>query len=63
MVADFIDDTTIIPKESALFYDYSLLGELLPFNETDLYLKDRIGLKEIDQAGKLYVKHCPGTHL
>lgn len=63
MLVDFTDDTTIIPKQSALFYDYNLFGTLLPFNETDLYQRDRIGLKQLHEANKVYIKHCPGDHL
>ena len=63
MVADFSADTTIIPKESAIFSDFNLTSTLLPFNETKTYIDDTIGLKELNEANKLYIRHCIGDHI
>ena len=64
MVAMFSADTTIVPKESAIFSDYNLGSTtLLPYQQTDLYTKDYIGLQVLDKANKVYIRNCPGDHI
>ena len=36
---------------------------MLAYNETALYIEDWIGLKTLDEAGKLYFLTSPGGHL
>ena len=37
--------------------------EMLAYNETALYIEDWIGLKTLDEAGKLDFLTSPGGHL
>jgi len=59
------EDTTVEPKESAHFEFYvpGQDNEILPLRESQLYLEDWIGLKTMDEAGKLHFYDIPGGHL
>ena len=59
----FSKDTMIIPKETAWFGFYNSDGEVLDYKQTELYKKDLIGLKTIDEAGKLHFDSIDGDHL
>jgi len=61
----FDKDTVVVPKESSWFgyYPDNTLDQLVPYNETQLYIQDRIGLMTLDLAGKLKFDSCPGNHM
>nr|GEW51724.1 palmitoyl-protein thioesterase 1-like [Tanacetum cinerariifolium] len=55
----FEQDTVVIPKETAWF-GYFPHGE---FSPTKLYIKDWIGLKTLDEAGRVKYINLTGNHL
>lgn len=58
----FDNDVTVVPKESSQFGFYD--GEqLLPLEETDVYIEDRLGLKEMADRGDLVLESAPGFHM
>jgi len=61
----FENDTVVVPKESSWFsyYPDGSLNYIVPYNETMLYIQDRIGLKTLDDIGKLKFDSCPGDHM
>jgi len=65
VLVQFADDTVVVPKESSWFgyYEDNNLGLLVAYNQTKLYLEDRIGLKTLDQRGKLKFDTTPGEHM
>lgn len=58
-------DTMVVPKESSHFGYYSpgQDNDILAYNQTDLYNEDRIGLKKLDNAGKVHFFTFAGDHL
>merc|ERR1712025_1538618 len=60
-----LDDTTVEPRETSHFEFYApgQDKEILPLRESPLYLEDWIGLKQMDEAGKLHFYDIPGGHL
>jgi palmitoyl-protein thioesterase len=60
----FEDDETAIPKESAWFADVnSTSGEVIPLRRRQLYKEDWLGLKALDEQGKLDFATTPGVHM
>ena len=62
----FANDTMVDPKESSLFGWYkpgSQGKETVDFRNTSLYEQDLIGLKKLDQEGKIFMYTVPGDHL
>ncbi|KAL9267500.1 Palmitoyl-protein thioesterase 1-like protein [Drosera capensis] len=61
----FENDTVLVPKETSWFgyYENGTVDTLLPANETELYIEDWIGLKTLDEAGKVEYFKVPGGHL
>jgi len=61
----FAEDTVVVPKESSWFgfFPDNDLSHIIPYNQTQLYIQDRIGLKSLDEAGKLKFDSCPGNHM
>jgi len=60
-----LDDTTVEPRETSHFEFYApgQDKEILPLRESPLYLEDWIGLRTLDEAGKLVLLEIPGDHL
>jgi len=59
------DDSMVEPRESEHFEFYSP-GQsdiILPLKESPIYLEDRIGLKALDEAGRLHFLEVDGDHL
>merc|ERR1712168_1312724 len=59
------EDTMVEPRESSHF-DFYVPGQadvILPLRESPLYVEDRIGLKALDEAGKLHFMDVEGDHL
>ena len=57
VLISFGDDETVLPQISSAFGYWDSMGKnLIPFNETELYQNDWIGLKALDQSNmiKLY---------
>ncbi|XP_053606824.1 palmitoyl-protein thioesterase 1-like isoform X2 [Plodia interpunctella] len=61
----FNNDTVTQPRESSWFGFYKPGQDqvLQTLQESDLYKEDRIGLKKMDEAGKLVFLSTPGDHL
>ncbi|XP_057497026.1 uncharacterized protein LOC130781728 isoform X2 [Actinidia eriantha] len=61
----FEQDTVLVPKETSLFgyYPDGSWSAVLPAQETKLYTEDWIGLKTLDEAGKVKFVNVSGSHL
>lgn len=61
----FEQDTVLIPKETAWFgyYPDGSFKPVLPPQETELYTEDWIGLRTLDEAGKVHFISVQGRHL
>ncbi|RLN16032.1 palmitoyl-protein thioesterase 1 isoform X2 [Panicum miliaceum] len=61
----FEDDAVLIPRETAWFgyYPDGAFNPVLPPQETKLYTEDWIGLKTLDEAGRVKFVSVPGGHL
>ncbi|KAF7714499.1 Uncharacterized protein PECH_000369 [Penicillium ucsense] len=60
----FDDDTVVVPKESAVFAEVnSTDGKVTPLQERPIYKEDWLGLKVLDDQGKLHFKSAPGQHM
>ncbi|KAI5081367.1 hypothetical protein GOP47_0004550, partial [Adiantum capillus-veneris] len=61
----FENDKVLIPPETAWFgfYASNNLKNIVAANETDLYKDDWIGLRALDEAGKVTWLSLPGGHL
>ena len=49
----FDADTMIYPKETAWFHELQADGSILDVKQTKLYQEDHIGLRTLDEAGKV----------
>ncbi|KAL2958858.1 hypothetical protein AAZX31_18G233200 [Glycine max] len=61
----FEQDTIVIPKETAWFgyYPNGALHPVVPVQQTELYIDDWIGLRALDEAGKVKFVNVSGDHL
>ncbi|XP_045818766.1 palmitoyl-protein thioesterase 1-like isoform X3 [Trifolium pratense] len=61
----FEDDKVLIPKETSWFgyYPDGSFEPILPPQETKLYIEDWIGLRALDEAGRVHFISVPGKHL
>ncbi|KAI5283862.1 Palmitoyl-protein thioesterase 1 [Ascosphaera aggregata] len=60
----FANDTVVVPKESAFFADvYKTAQKVVPLRQRDIYKQDWIGLKTLDEAGKLSFEVVEGDHM
>ncbi|KAJ7961999.1 palmitoyl-protein thioesterase 1-like [Quillaja saponaria] len=61
----FEQDAVLIPKETSWFgyYPDGAFDPVLPARETKLYIEDWIGLKTLDDAGKVKFVKVSGGHL
>ncbi|XP_074377625.1 uncharacterized protein LOC141719136 isoform X2 [Apium graveolens] len=61
----FEQDIILIPRETALFgyYKDGSWSTILPAQKTKLYLEDWIGLRTLDEAGKVKFITLSGRHL
>ncbi|KAL0395178.1 UNVERIFIED_CONTAM: Palmitoyl-protein thioesterase 1 [Sesamum latifolium] len=62
---NFEHDTVLIPKETSLFgyYPDGAFSPVMPPQQTKLYTEDWIGLKTLDDAGRVKYITVPGNHL
>ena len=64
MLVKFESDSVIYPKESAWFQSLDKDGEtVLPLNATHFYTEDYIGVRALNEAGKIQFVALPGDHL
>lgn len=60
----FSDDTTVVPPQSAYFQEYNASSEeVTKLKDRDLYKEDWIGLKWLDERGRLEFKIAEGGHM
>jgi palmitoyl-protein thioesterase len=58
----FDEDVTVVPKETGWFAEVKD-GEVTPLKERAIYKEDWLGLKELDEAGKLKFETIKGRHM
>ena len=65
VLVKFAEDSVVVPRESEWFgfYEIGQTEKMLAFNETQLYIEDWIGLKTLDDTGRLDFLSSPGDHL
>ena len=65
VLVKFAEDSTVVPRgtEWFEFYELGQAQKMLPYNQTDLYKEDWIGLKTLDEQGKLDFLTSDGDHL
>lgn len=65
VMIQFLEDSMVIPKESEWFgwFKPGQDKELQTMNETAIYTEDRIGLKSMNDQGKLHFLSVEGDHL
>jgi len=63
VLVKFRDDTVVDPRGSEWFSWFSPTGAMEQLNTTELYRQDWIGLRALDQAGKLHLLEVAGDHL
>ena len=60
----FSDDTTVVPKESAYFYEVNRTSEeVTKLKDRALYHEDWLGLKWLDERDRLEFKIAKGGHM
>ncbi|XP_019403132.1 PREDICTED: palmitoyl-protein thioesterase 1 [Crocodylus porosus] len=65
VMVKFLNDTMVDPPASEWFgfYRSGQAKETVPLQETSLYTEDRLGLQQMDKAGKLVFLGVEGDHL
>jgi len=65
VLAQFEYDTVVVPRESEWFgrYENGNVNKLLTMEETIEYQQDWIGLKTLNDAGKIHFLSIPGNHM
>lgn len=60
----FAEDTTAVPKESAWFAEVNQTnGEITTLRDRSIYKEDWLGLRSLDEQGKLDFETIPGPHM
>jgi palmitoyl-protein thioesterase len=72
----FTEDRTVIPKESAWFGSYAIPDDeegceeeeeesktIVPMREQPLYTEDWIGLRTLDESGRVVLESCESEHM
>ncbi|KAF9139228.1 hypothetical protein BGX30_008211 [Mortierella sp. GBA39] len=59
----FMNDVTVKPKETGWFGFQDENGDIIDLEEQDQYKEDWLGLKAMDQAGKLEFEVMEGEHM
>jgi palmitoyl-protein thioesterase len=52
----------VVPRDSAWFSFFNGT-DLIPLKDQPLYQQDWIGLRQLDEAGKLLMEEAPGEHM
>ncbi|VDM46184.1 unnamed protein product [Toxocara canis] len=65
VLVKFLNDSMIVPKESAWFGYYADgdTSTIIPLEKSKLYTEDRIGLRILKDKGKLHLLAIDGDHL
>lgn len=65
VLVQFLNDTIVQPRESGWFGFYAPGQDqkLIDLRNTTLYKEDWIGLKQLDQSGRLKLLSTLGNHL
>lgn len=65
VLVQFLSDGMVVPRESSLFGFYApgQTKNIVPLENSPLYLEDRIGLRKLDDTGRLHQIKVPGDHL
>ena len=60
----FANDTTVVPKETGWFAEVNTTSdEVTKLHDRLIYKEDWLGLKSLDEAGKLHFKIIAGAHM
>ncbi|KAI6237160.1 Palmitoyl-protein hydrolase 1 [Aphelenchoides besseyi] len=64
-LVQFTKDEMVVPKESEWFgfFPENNSTHVVPMNETDFYKKDVLGLKTLNESGRLHLLSVDGNHL
>jgi len=65
VMVKFLSDTVVVPRASEWFGKYKTgsLSQEMKMEDTDLYTEDWIGLRALNEAGKVVLKENPGQHM
>lgn len=63
VLIDFLQDSTLVPKKSAHFYDQTSEGDTIEFAETRIYHQDRLGLKALHELNKIDFYTIDADHM
>lgn len=65
VLVKFRDDEMVVPRESSLFgfFEPGQKERILPMTRSRLYKEDRIGLKQLNESGRLHLIEVDGGHL
>ena len=64
VLVSFTEDTTVVPKESSKFFDFDPIAKIsIPFDQTDLYKNDYIGLKTLHEKGAIDFLNIEAEHM
>ena len=64
----FSEDTVVVPRDSAWFGAYAVgstheAASVVELRDQPLYREDWIGLRALDESGRLVTFDCPGQHM
>lgn len=64
VLVKFVNDSMVQPRESEWFgfYDEDT-SEIIPLEKSQLYTEDRLGLRKLNEEGKLHFLEVEGDHL
>ncbi|KAI5958245.1 hypothetical protein KGF57_002600 [Candida theae] len=64
VLVTFTEDTTVVPKESAMFCDIDTTWrQTIPFDKTDLYIHDYIGIRYLHEMGRIDFRDIEAEHM
>ncbi|CAD8136605.1 unnamed protein product [Paramecium octaurelia] len=64
MLVKFLQDEMVLPKESAFFESVDPeTDKVIPLVESEFYIQDYIGVKQLDQQGKIKFIEIDDSHL
>jgi palmitoyl-protein thioesterase len=63
VLVKYLKDISLVPNESSQFGFTDRYGRVVRMENTELFKKDRIGLKKMKEEGKLVMLDAPMEHL
>lgn len=64
VLVKYTDDKAIVPNSSSWFGWYDETGtKQVPMEQTSTYIRDRLGLKYMQESGKIVLLLCEGEHM